>query len=96
MKNRAAIVEALKALTKKWYAWDKVAKDLIETTVSPTVIERDGKIVVSAEDGLYWADYYGEFHGGDMYIDPILEAFAKERGLFWEWENPGAISLHEA
>lgn len=93
MKNKAKIVEALKALKKPWMKYDKASKAYVDTQVVPTVIERDDKIIVSAEDGLLWADYYGEFSGGDMWIEPVLEAFAKEHGLHWEWENPGAISL---
>lgn len=60
----------------------------------PTVFVREsGKIIVSAEDGNGWADYYGEFRGGFPWIHPDLEKFAQDRGMFWEWENPGAIIL---
>jgi hypothetical protein len=93
MKNKTKIVEALKALKKPWMEYDKAKKEYVDIEVSPTVIERDSKIIVSAEDGLRWADYYGEFEGGYQWIEPVLEAFAKEHGLHWEWNDPGSISL---
>jgi hypothetical protein len=89
------IVSELKALKKAGIEYDKQAREYKDVQVSPTVIERDGKILVSAEDGLLWADYYGEFSGGYPIIDKALEDFAKARGMFWEWENPGAIYLCE-
>jgi len=48
-------------------------------------------ICVSAEEGDGVADYYGEFRGGDMWIDPRLEAWAEKHGAYWEWYNPGRI-----
>jgi hypothetical protein len=38
-------------------------------------------------------DYYGEFRGGDPYINPQLVRWAEKRGMYWEWENPEAIVL---
>lgn len=61
--------------------------------VNPTVIERDGRLLVSGEDGQPWADYYGEYRGGYPWINPVLEQWAKRHGCYWEWENPGAIML---
>lgn len=95
MKNAQKIVAELKALKKPWMKWDAEKREYLDIEVSPTVIERDGKIFISAEDGLVWADYYGEYAGGYAVIDKRLEAFAKERGFYWEWENPGAIYLCE-
>jgi hypothetical protein len=65
----------------------------LQTGFKPTAFVRDGLLIVSAEEGDGAADYYGEFHDGDPWIDPELEKFAKKNGCFWEWENPGAISL---
>ena len=60
---------------------------------SPTLIERGNLILVSAEDGNYFADYYGEFSGGYPWVDPKLEDWAETNGYYWEWENAGAICL---
>ena len=88
-------IQALKSLAIPSFEWDREKKDLVEVEIHPTVIERDGKVLVSAEDGKGLADFYGEFRGGYPYIDPALESFAHNRGLYWEWENPGAIILVE-
>jgi len=68
--------------------------DWVEGICTPTVIERDGKVLVSTEDGKCLADYYGEFWGGYPWVHSALEAFAEKHGMFWEWQNPGCISLH--
>lgn len=62
---------------------------------SPTVFLVDSRVYVSAEDGNIFADYYGEFRGGFPWISPLLEKWAKEKGMHWEWENPGCIGLYE-
>lgn len=67
--------------------------DMID--VHATTFIRDGVVYVSAEDGKNLVDYYGEYRGGYPYIDPVLEAFAKEQGMFWEWVNPGCIGLYK-
>ena len=55
--------------------------------------ERDDGVMVcvSAEHGDGVADYYGEFQGGDPYIEPRLEEWAKKFDAYWEWANPGQI-----
>lgn len=63
--------------------------------VGPTIIEREGKLIISGEDGRGFVDYYGEYRGGYPYINPDLEAAAKKHGCFWEWENPGCIYLND-
>lgn len=56
---------------------------------------RDEKYVsVSMEHGDDAGDYYGEFRGGYPWINPKLETFAKQRKSYWEWQNPGAITLY--
>ena len=75
--------------------FDRETKEFENVYGSPTVIERDGLVIVSAEDGKGFADYYGEFTGGDMWINPELEAIAKKHGGYWEWESAGAISFAE-
>ena len=67
--------------------------DWVEGICNPTVIEKDNHVLVSAEDGKCLADYYGEFLGGYPWVHPDLVDFAEKNGMFWEWQNPGCISL---
>ena len=60
---------------------------------SPDIFIRDGLLKVSAEDGEDFADYYGEFRGGYPYIDKRLEKIADKYDTYWEWDNPGVITL---
>ncbi len=75
--------------------WDRTKKDLIETTAPVHSFIQDGVLKVSAEHGDGAADYYGEFRGGDMYINPALESWAKAKGGYWEWQNPGCICFYK-
>lgn len=70
-------------------------QEIIDIQVSPTIFVRDGVVHVSGEDGRGFVDYYGEFRGGYPYIHPKLVEFAESIGYFWEWDNPGSISLYE-
>ncbi len=88
-------VNSLKALKIADIVWNSEKNDIEDVTIHPTVIERDDRVLVSAEDGKGLADYYGEFRGGYPYIHPTLEAWAKKRGMYWDWENPGCILLSE-
>jgi hypothetical protein len=77
-------------------AYEWVGGDLVDVKKRPHgFINEDNVLTVSAEEGDGFADYYGEFRGGDPYIDPALEKWAEKRGHFWEWLNPGAIALYE-
>jgi hypothetical protein len=59
--------------------------------VSP---ENENCLHLSAEDGQYFADYYGEMDdSGYPYIDPRLEAIADKFDAYWEWVNPGVATL---
>jgi hypothetical protein len=89
---KQTLSESLQLLTTKGLG---PAPTYADIDVHPTVFERDGRLIVSAEDGLPWADYYGEFRGGYPWINPVLEAWAEEKGGFWEWENPGCIYFCE-
>ena len=62
------------------------------TNKPPKTFVRDGFIYLSAEDGNYFADYYGEYKE-DVYIDPRLEKIADKYGMYWDWESPGTIIL---
>jgi hypothetical protein len=56
--------------------------------------ENENCLNLSAEDGQYFADYYGEMDGsGYPYIDPRLEAIADKFDSYWEWVNPGVVTL---
>lgn len=79
--------------------YDRETREIRDIRVRPSVFPGgdSGAIVrVSAEDGLGFADYYGEYRGGYPWIAPALESFATARGLIWEWINPGAIGLYRA
>jgi hypothetical protein len=73
-------------------------------TTHPTAfIERDGgkltgSLIVSAEDGKRFANYYGEFEGEfapfDPWIAPEIEAWAKANGYEVDWRDPGSVILY--
>jgi hypothetical protein len=63
----------------------------VDIKVKPHAFERDGALFISAENGDNAADYYGEYRGGYPWINEALEAWAKKRGGYFEWENPGTI-----
>lgn len=78
------------------FEWNSEKGDLDETTIKPEMfICQNGLLHVSGEDGKGFVDYYGEFRGGYPYIDPKLEAWAKDQNGFWEWDNPGSIVFVE-
>jgi hypothetical protein len=64
---------------------------------SPTVFVGGGPddpdLILSAEDGGYFADYYGEYRGGYPWIDPRVEQWAVDNGMHLEWQNPGAVGI---
>ena len=55
-------------------------------------IDSEGHLLISAEQGDDAADYYGR---GYPWINPVLEAWAKDNGGYFEWQHPGAISFTE-
>lgn len=59
----------------------------------PRVFVMDNLIHVSAEDGQYFADYYGEMSGGYPTVADSLEELADKYDTYWEWLNPGAVVL---
>jgi len=58
-------------------------------------VNEEGVLQFSAEEGDGLLDYYGDFTGGHPYIHPDLEAWAASEGHFFEWENPGIVTMHE-
>jgi len=93
--NKEALIAKIKTLEAPDFVRDPVTRKFVEKMRPPYVFEREGKVFVSAEDGCFFADYYGEFRGGYPWIDPKLEELAKEFKGYWEWENPGCIFFVE-
>lgn len=69
-----------------------------DPVIRPTLfVDREtGLLCLSAEDGGYFADYYGEYRGGYPWVDVRLEEWAAARGLVWEWRDPGTVRLVES
>ena len=69
----------------------------VDVDKTPTLFKDTdtGVLILSAEDGGYFADYYGEFRGGYPWIDPRLIEWAEKKGLMWEWRDPGSVGLWE-
>ncbi len=98
MTTKENLLAKIKALQTDGFDYDKTkpaGQRFIDVKKSPTTIERDGRIIVSAEDGCLFADYHGEFRGGYPWIHPELVQLAKDNGGYWEWENPGCICFCE-
>lgn len=51
-------------------------------------------LVVSAEDGESFGDYYGECRGEVPWVHPVIEAWADKHGYIVEWRDPGSLVLH--
>lgn len=68
----------------------------ITKQVNPTVIVKDSNVFISAEDGKYLADYYGEFRGGYPWIEPELTEALSKLGLEHDWQDAGTLSIYEA
>lgn len=83
-------LRAVRAVDFEWRRGPDGRPELVEVEVAPTLFEVDGNVVLSAEDGLPFADYYH-----DMHVNPELERIAREEGCFWEWESPGSLVLCE-
>ncbi len=57
------------------------------------VLERGGTLIISSP-GHTVVDWHGEYCGnGCPYIDPRIEAIAKQHGCHWEWEHWSEIAL---
>ncbi len=67
--------------------------ELIAIKKKPHAFIRDGLLIVSAEEGDGFVDYYGEHNNDTMFIHPTLDEWAQKNNGYWEWENPGAISF---
>ncbi len=76
-------------------AWDRKLRALVDDAAAPTVLVQDGTLILSAEDGHGFADFYGEFSGGYPTIDPRIQQVAADEGCFWEWRDPGSLVLAE-
>lgn len=90
--------EPLRDADGKWMD-DKDGEPLWKPIIrSPHVFkgERPDQIILSAEDGGYFADYYGEFRGGDSWVHESIEEWAKAHGYEIGWRDPGSVSLYPA
>lgn len=75
--------------------WNGSRSERIPVTRHPTTfMHADNVVHVSAEDGGFFCDYYGEYRGGYPWIHPDLEALAKQFNGHWEWDNPASISFY--
>lgn len=94
-QQRKEFINALRELRKSDVFGESVAVTLILDR------DREGQIIVSAEDGRGWADYYHEYlteymdDAGKIQnafgISTALNDLADEHGFYWEWENPACI-----
>jgi len=87
------LIKDISAVEREGFRWNTETKTYDDIMVTPTIIQVDGKLLISGEDGKGFVDYYGEYRGGYPWIDPKLEEIAEKHGFYWEWENPGAICL---
>lgn len=107
-KTRDEAIESLKKVTvvDPYY---KCVRDAAGTEawesrdLRPTVFaSRDDarEIIVSAEDGLGFAHYQGQFEGEfapfDPWVHPLIEAWASSNGYEVSWRDPGSVSLWPA
>jgi hypothetical protein len=94
MKTNANIKAATKALFA--YSRDPSAP-LASFGLKPTLVQGENGLVLSAEDGRCFADYYMEYglYRDTFGIDPDLVRIAEEHGCYWEWMNAGAAVLCE-
>lgn len=57
----------------------------------------DRSIIVSAEDGLGFAHYQGQFEGEfapfDPWVHPLIETWAQQHGYGLDWRDPGSVIL---
>lgn len=75
---------------------DSLDDDMNDIKIKPTYfVGSEGALHISAEDGLYFVDYYGEYRGGDPYIDPALITWAKKNDGHWDWDSPGSICFYQ-
>lgn len=92
--NLEKLQATLPTLTRiDWTRNDEGDLDMVELQVAPYSFIRDGMLFVSVEHGDDAGDYYGEFRGGYAWINPKLEAWAKEHKSYWEWQDGGTIVL---
>jgi hypothetical protein len=74
-------------------SWDW-KNDAPVPTKSPEIFEIDGAVAVSCEHGDSAGDYYGEYRGGDSWINPAILAAAEKAGFYAEWYNPGCYVFY--
>ncbi len=101
--NIPEIKAQLEAITYDALHYDTESREHQWRTQGLKVLERDGVLVISSpghtvldnssEEEL---SEMGEFCGNPCpYIDPRIEAIAKQHGCHWEWKHWGEIALVE-
>lgn len=98
-RQQLQLVKALSKVTTEGEKYNRETGKYEEATLMPTLfLDRDhaNQVVLSAEDGGYFADYYGEYRGGYPWVHPEVEEAAEKLGFYWEWENAGALIAYEA
>jgi len=60
----------------------------VEKEIQAVFVREDGEVYLSAETGYpEIADYY------QFTVHPALKEWAAKQGCYWEWENPGCLTL---
>lgn len=97
-QQQLKLIKAMSRITGNGLKYNQDTGKYEDAVVMPTLcLDRDhtNQVVLSAEEGDGFADYYGEFRDGCPWIDPRIEEAADELGLYWEWENAGALIAYE-
>lgn len=91
IEKAAAAVEALKIDTVKYQDGE-----LVDTYGTPTVIRNEDGVMISAETGDGFLDYYGEPEYGleDLYIHPRIVEVVEAEGCILEWKDPGTVGIY--
>ncbi|MFV2091155.1 MAG: hypothetical protein ACC642_10880 [Pseudomonadales bacterium] len=98
-REQLRLVKAMSKITTEGEKYNRQTGKYEPAMVMPTLIlDRDesNQVMLSAEDGGYFADYYGEFRGGYPWIDPRVEKAAERLGFYWEWENAAVLTAYES
>lgn len=90
-------MKSLSTLTFPTVSIEDCFTEQTETFEAP-LFERNGTIYCDSEseNAYLFSDYYGEFRGNTMWVNPILEEWAVENfgeNAYWDWENAGCLVL---
>jgi hypothetical protein len=104
LQNRKAEAERLMAKLPELEIVFRSNGEWVDGKAKPKAwVNEDGYLMLSAEDGSGFIDYYNEASyelglpdADDPYINPQLVKFAEDNGYYWEWDSPAAVVLMEA